>query len=413
MSTKKFKAVNAFIFAGSFSIGTMAAGFDLEKVLEMTDDMLQLNAFYFHKNYPNIPVILPKEWENDEYLDAMKKDDIDLMCCNCPCSSLSRINRNASVDGPQNVHFYRLFNIFEHVQPKTFVIENAPTLPVMGYRILKDMANRLGDKYRFTIIHDAAGNHNVAMLRKRTMVVGWRRDAFDKIPLINPDKKKQLTAAEILKDPMPEKKTIIKEPVFDAISDLYKFAMPNKSIIHSLALHVINKDACSDEIIKGITGKRIEHAFYHVKEALEKKVGYYDKSPWKPAPDHAFKSFATPQGHLHPFEDRALTANEMGRIMGFPDSFDWSDDNKECKVWVRQAICQGVPANFGKWICENVKNALEKKCSYVTDNDLVYQNNNHMLISEYSLDELNKIDKIVDKKKGEAMKINDDLTLTK
>ena len=71
-----------------------------------------------------------------------------------------------------------------------------------------------------------------------------------------------------------------------------------------------------------------------------------------------------------------------------------------------------VPANFGKWICENVKNALEKKCSYVTDNDLVYQNNNHMLISEYSLDELNKIDKIVDKK-GEAMKINDDLTLTK
>lgn len=32
------KAVNAFIFAGSFSLGTMAAGFDLLKVLEISDD---------------------------------------------------------------------------------------------------------------------------------------------------------------------------------------------------------------------------------------------------------------------------------------------------------------------------------------------------------------------------------------
>ena len=33
----KFTAVNAFIFAGSFSIGTMKAGFDLKKVLEISD----------------------------------------------------------------------------------------------------------------------------------------------------------------------------------------------------------------------------------------------------------------------------------------------------------------------------------------------------------------------------------------
>ena len=32
------KAVNAFIFAGSFSIGTMKAGFDLQKVLEISNE---------------------------------------------------------------------------------------------------------------------------------------------------------------------------------------------------------------------------------------------------------------------------------------------------------------------------------------------------------------------------------------
>ncbi len=45
MKTKKYRAVNGFIFAGSFSIGVMNAGFELEKVLEMTDDMPEKNRF--------------------------------------------------------------------------------------------------------------------------------------------------------------------------------------------------------------------------------------------------------------------------------------------------------------------------------------------------------------------------------
>lgn len=107
--------MNAFIFAGSFSLGTMTAGFDLLKVLEISDDQLKHNAFYFKKNVEDVPVVLPREWENDSYLDSLRAEEVDLMCCNCPCSSLSQINRNASVDGKNNIHFYRLFNIFKHV----------------------------------------------------------------------------------------------------------------------------------------------------------------------------------------------------------------------------------------------------------------------------------------------------------
>ena len=55
----KFTAVNAFIFAGSFSIGTMKAGFDLKKVLEISDSQPEQNAFYFKKNVEDVPVILP------------------------------------------------------------------------------------------------------------------------------------------------------------------------------------------------------------------------------------------------------------------------------------------------------------------------------------------------------------------
>lgn len=91
------------------------------------------------KNVEDVPVILPSQWENEEYLSNLKKENIDLMCCNCPCSSLSQINRNASVDGKNNIHFYRLFNVFEKVQPKVFVIENAPTLVKLGFPILRDL----------------------------------------------------------------------------------------------------------------------------------------------------------------------------------------------------------------------------------------------------------------------------------
>ena len=52
---KEPTAINAFIFAGSFSIGVMNAGFDLKKVLEISKDQPVQNAFYFIKNYPNIP----------------------------------------------------------------------------------------------------------------------------------------------------------------------------------------------------------------------------------------------------------------------------------------------------------------------------------------------------------------------
>ena len=199
-SPKKFTATNAFIFAGSFSIGTIKAGFDLKRVLEIADDQLENNAFYFKKNVEDVPVVLPSEWENDEYLAKLKSESIDLMCANCPCSSLSQINRHAAVDGKNNVHFYRLFNMFNKVEPKVFIIENAPTLITLGLPILKDLVKELGSKYRFTIVRDRAGNHEVPMLRMRTLVVGWSRKHFSKIPVIKQDSHERVTVKDTLED---------------------------------------------------------------------------------------------------------------------------------------------------------------------------------------------------------------------
>ena len=362
-----FKAVNAFIFAGSFSIGVMKAGFNLDRVLEISDTQPQENAFYFIKNYPDIPVVLPSEWENDEYLTNLK--NVDLMCCNCPCSSLSQINRNASVDGKNNVHFYRLFNIFNKVKPKVFVIENAPTLIKLGFPILKDMVNKLPD-YNFTIIRDYAGNHNVAMKRMRTLVVGWNKSNFPKLPHVLQDSHQISNVYNTLSDLYDDTTDDFRTRTCDDIKELYKYAIPGKGLMTSLALHVIQNEYVDDIYAK--IGKH-KHDLERIIKKINAKENYWDKSPYKLEDDKHFPSFASVVEYLHPHQDRSLNLKELARIMNYPDTYDFTDPNHECKIPVTQAMAQGVPANFGYYIANQVKLVLENKLDYYDTGEIVFQ----------------------------------------
>ena len=125
----KLKSIGCMIFCGSQTIGNIEAGFSPDRILEISDQILENNALHFAKNYPNIPIILPSEWENDDYLLKLKKEDYDLFYGNCPCSGLSQISRSASVDNPTNVHFYRTFNAIKKIEPKVFFIENHKKCP--------------------------------------------------------------------------------------------------------------------------------------------------------------------------------------------------------------------------------------------------------------------------------------------
>lgn len=393
---------------GSFSIGVMKAGFDLKGVLEITDEMINQNAFYFKKNYPNIPIILPSEWENDEYLDNMKKENYDLMCCNCPCSSLSTINRNASVDGKNNVHFYRLFNVFSHVQPKVFVIENAPTLIKLGFPILKDMVVKLKDIYDFTIIHDKAGNHNVPMQRMRTMVVGWRKDIFKKHPLIKLDIQKKTTSMDVLNDILNDTTNDCRSVGYDDISSLYKYTRSGWPLMLSLVYHYLKKiegddETTSKEIFDTIHNSKHVREFNTMLDKVKTGKSVWDKSPFRPKKDGVFPSFSSVQEYMHPVQDRTLNIKELQRLMNYPDDYDFSDPNKECKVPVRQAMAQGVPANFGKWIASMVKNVLDGNCEFSIFNDcpIVFQDNIKQEYSGFTIDEFNNLEYLeLNKMKG-------------
>lgn len=357
------KAVGMFIFTGSATFGVEAAGFKVDRIFELTEDMREANALHFVKNRPDIPVMIPSEWENKDILLSLKnREQYDLLYSNTPCSSLSQINRNACADGKNNIHFYRVFETVRILQPKTFLIENAPTLITVGYPILKEMINQLSDLYNFTIIRDMAKNHGVPMMRQRTIVIGWHKKVFGKkIPVVEMKHMKLVFINNVIEDliniPLNSENNheIITNDEWSEFEQYCSYVKANQSVLISL---VENFDKLKTSF---------NPAIFRIVDSLKKKIDssqrYWDKSPFRPKLNSLAPSMTSVTRIIHPTLDRTLTVREYARLMGYPDTFKFYN---ECKTPIIQCIAQGVPKSFMKYAASEVKNALEGNSNYLT-----------------------------------------------
>ncbi|MFW6008066.1 MAG: DNA cytosine methyltransferase [archaeon] len=407
---RDFTAIGMFIFGGSATFGTESAGYKIDQVLEMTDNMKEIHAYHFVKNRPDIPIMLPSEWENDEYLATLQIKNIDVIYANCPCSSLSQINRNASVDGDKNVEFYRVFNGIKKIRPKSFVIENAPTLIKLGYPIIQDMIEELGDIYKFTIIRDYAGYHEVAMRRMRTLLVGWRKDVFDsKIPLLHMNKHKQYTVKDVIGDlyDIPVGDASIKNHVIPeyehpvwmeaGISDnLFEYVPQNSTTFYGF---LENWDIVS----KKLNHEKVREEVLKRKAKLNEGKRIWDKSPYRMSEDKYCPSLTSVTQLLHPIHNRSFTIREYARLMGYPDDFEFYPN--EINLPIIQNIAQGVPAKFIKYITTEIKESLlgnRKLIENSEDKVFIFQHHTHNVWKSYTLEESNTIKKL--EHKGEIKK---------
>ncbi len=386
----KFKAFGSMIFCGSATIGVMNAGYNVEKILEISEDIVKQNAYHFVKNFPEMPVILPSEWENDEYLANMKEAKYDFAYFNCPCSSLSSINRNASVDGKNNVHFYRVFNTIQKTEPKAFLIENAPTLIKLGYPIIKDLTHILGDKYRFTIVRDFAGNHNVAMKRMRTLVIGWHRDHFNKIPLLEANIQPQFTTKDCIGDLYNKPLGSIPNHECISGSDFEQYSHLFNDYVDSASTSVMSFIKYWDKIKDEFNDKDREY-LERVMGKINSGKGVWDKSPYKPSEDSFCPSMTSLTKIIHPVLDRLFTVREYARLMNYPDDFIIHEGGETPIV---QCLAQGVPANFVKYIATEVKEALAGNRDFIEDSEdkiLSFQHHTKMKRDIYTQDEVNEL----------------------
>ncbi len=361
------KALGMYVFAGSMSIGIMQAGFKVNRVLEITDEMIEQNTKHFIHNFPDIPVITPNEWDNENYINNLEKEDYDLLYGNPPCSGLSNINRNASASNEVNRHIYKFTDTVKAVRPKSFIMENAPTLISRGKIILDYMVSKLDD-YIITIIRDYAGNHEVAMKRQRTLVVGFRKDVLPGFPMIMSNWNKVSIDIILNRDTdsfyTSSNRELVPERTCKDLEKLYNRVLPGDSIMTTIAKYNTDKEIWDLDIPENFKIQALR-----LREKINDGKGAFEKSPSRLVGTSVAPSLASVMEFIHPIEDRPLYIREYARLMGYPDTFEFV---KDAKVPYVQAIAQGVPVPFAKWIAENIYNTLEhKKCIIPNENKTI------------------------------------------
>lgn len=381
----KLKALGMFVFAGSASIGLMNTGlFEVDKIIEISDEMLEQNAKHFIHNYPNIPVVPPSVWLNEE----VQEGEYDILYGNCPCSGLSSLTRTRSVDNKANVHFYRMFDEIQRRKPKTFLIENSNNLISLGFPILRSMVNQLKEDYTFTIVRDKAANHGVAMQRTRTFVIGWRKDLFDgKIPLLHVNKKNKTFAKNVIEKYENYELGTNEITCHTLVPDRNDIQLEKffKDVPHGCS---IREHICRywDNYVGELDEKTVK-SFSTMLRKFNNGQSYWDKSPRRVHYLSTFPSMSSVANFIHPNLDRPLTIREYAAIMNYPDDFEFVED---AKVPVVQAISQGVPANFFGYIANEVGQALlgNRLLIDLKDNTLVYQNHINNMYRLYNLEEI-------------------------
>ena len=376
----KLKTFGVYIFGGSQTIAHLQCGHDVTHILEMTEDMLDNNSYHFVKNYSNIPVLKPSEWNDNNYLEKLRGEEYDLVFANNPCSGLSSINRNAKSDQPINNRFFEVFNIISKTLPKTFLIENAPTLVSLGTPILQEMIKLLGNNYTFTIIRDKAGNHNVPMNRQRTLVVGWRRDIFNNsIPIINMNKQSMTTISEVFKGlnkSIPNME-LEKDTCLPNLTRFYSKVKSKDTILRALVKEF-------DDIKNDLTDSEKKLVLdYKTKQKENKNI--WDKTAYRLDNNYTAPSMTSMSQFIHPIEDRELYIREYARIMGYPDNFIFYPN--ECKCSTIQCLAQGVPVNFIKYISNEIKRCLTTDYKYIENVDVTFQNHSKQKLYSFTKEE--------------------------
>lgn len=380
------EALGMYIFGGSQALGHMKAGWNVDRILEISDEMLEQNSYHFIRNYPNIPVVKLSEWNNDEYIESLK-GKYDLLFGNPPCSGLSSINRNANVNNDINKHIYEVTDIIYNIEPKSFLIENAPTLIARGLPILKDISKKLSNKYRITIITDLAGNHNVPMFRKRTLVVGWNRNYFESMPIINCIVNNDYTVGKALSGLTGDSPDMVKIDLNDKydFSRFYSLVKPGDPVVKTLCENY--------ESIKDKLSEDEKVLVLRTKEKYDKGGSVWDKSPLRLDLNGRAPSITSVNRYIHPTENRDIYVRECARLMGYPDSFKFYNGSKVSTI---QCVAQGVPVNFIEYISSEIMSQFKNKVYYKEDCDLMYidQSSGIQKITTFSIDDFVKCENI-------------------
>jgi len=166
-------ALAAFVFAGGFTAGVKAAGFDVLAHFEGSDYGVSSALL----NFPDMPIHYGfDQWPMEEYAGK-----VDFLYCNPPCAIWSSMGiattrgKDAWRTDPRTECWHNVFRVFEVIQPAVFAVESVCQAYTTGRSLMDDLTRRaIAMGYSVTHLLVDAQWHGIPQVRKRFFFVAHR-----------------------------------------------------------------------------------------------------------------------------------------------------------------------------------------------------------------------------------------------
>lgn len=323
-------AVDLFCGAGGFATGLVRAGFTIVCAVDSWDRAVE--SYRLNFSHPCLKADVAELTGRQIRAAAqIGKRDIDLVVGGPPCQGFS-IQRIGPDRDSRNNLVAEYARLLEELGPCMFVLENVPGLVgKRGRPLFEAFINRMaaaGYETEAQVIN--AAEYGVPQVRKRVIVVGWRKK--DISPFVLPASTHR-----------PEGM----HTVWDAIGNLPAPAEVGES--GDDPLHRKTRlSALNQERLKHIPpGGGMEHLPIHLRVDCHKggadRIGhryvYGRLAADRPAATITARFDSFTRGRFaHPFDDRNITLREGARLQTFSDAFRFVGSQEDIAAQIGNAV---------------------------------------------------------------------------
>lgn len=329
---RKLTAVGAYVFAGGFTVGVKAAGFD---VLCHLEDDPPYGAEVVRKNFPGLPIHAGYDaWPVDYFAGR----DVDFVYGNPPCAAWSGNNPRSHVDGswktdPRVSCTRRHFSLLAALSPKVWAWESVTQAPDKGKELVDELSDEaITNGYSVTQLFHDAKYMGTPQTRKRWFLVAHRVEIDLSLSHLLPE----MDAVKVLSKIKPKG-----PPAYDsggnASFDEHLPSIPPGTRLRAWQeANLVPKGGWvvkSNGHFKGRVG--FGHVRLKSRGPASATVGY---------------------SMVHPIDHRFMSLNEVQAVAGFPQSYQFTGSTNGAKDL--DYIARGVCPPVGEWLARRVAQAV-------------------------------------------------------
>ena len=326
--------ISTFAGCGGSSLGYKWSGFKELLAVEWETNAVET----FKLNFPEVPV-----WQRDicsvtaqEIFDftGIKKGELDVLDGSPPCQGFSTAGKR-KVNDSRNDLFKEYVRLVNDLQPKVFIMENVSGMikGKMKGKFIEIMQTLKSLNYQVKCKLLNAMWYEVPQSRERLFFIGVRND-LNKQPEFPVPLKSFITVKQALNN--VENKNF--DPQLKRFENLYSYIKQGKAIIH----------CCPKELILKFAPRFINNPKLKIQNFGYRMINN------KPAPTIIKLETNTSTKHIHPFENRKCTIEEIKRLSSFPDEYKFTGKFEQQWARIGNAVMPKQMYHIAKTIKENI-----------------------------------------------------------